>query len=62
VFQVTPKGERHTTLSGHTLSAFAGLHGRAYRAAVVGSGIHAVATTRMLRTVAVMAERGLGPR
>jgi hypothetical protein len=28
---------------------------------VVGSGIHAVATT-MLRTVAVMAERGPGPR
>ena len=61
VFHVTGKGERETTLSGHTYSAFPGLPGRAYRAVVVGTGIHAVATTRMLRAVAAMAERQPDP-
>lgn len=51
VFEVTPEGTG-SRLSASTFAAFPGLRGRAYRAAVIGSGAHAVLTRRMLREVA----------
>jgi hypothetical protein len=39
---------------------FPGPHGALYRLAVIGTGGHAVATTRLLRAVAGAAERGAG--
>lgn len=40
-----------------TYARFAGLHGRIYRALVIGSGGHALATRRMLRSIKRVAER-----
>lgn len=39
-------------LRARTHAAFPGLRGRAYRAAVIGSGAHRLVTRRMLRQVA----------
>ena len=51
VFEVTPT-RTGTLLTALTFAEFPGVHGRAYRAAVIGSGAHVVATRRMLRAVA----------
>jgi hypothetical protein len=40
-----------TRLRARTFAAFPGVHGRAYRALVVGTGGHAVATRHVLRSV-----------
>jgi hypothetical protein len=47
-----------TRLAARTYALFPGPHGRIYRALVIGSGAHAVATRGILRTVAELAERG----
>lgn len=40
-----------TVLRARTYAEFPGVRGRAYRALVIGTGAHVVATTRMLRAV-----------
>jgi len=45
------------TLTARTSAEFPGLAGRAYRAAVIGSGGHGLVVRRMLRQVARLAER-----
>jgi hypothetical protein len=44
-----PNGE--TLLGARTYAAFPGVHGRAYRALVIGSRAHVVATRHILRSV-----------
>lgn len=51
VFELTGSGEG-TTLCARTFAEFPGLLGRFYRAAVIGSGGHALVVRRMLRDVA----------
>ena len=41
-----------SVLRARTYADFPGPHGRAYRALVIGTGLHVVATRRMLRQVA----------
>jgi hypothetical protein len=43
-----------------TRARFPGPHGALYRMAVIGTGPHVLVTTRMLRTVARVAERAAG--
>jgi hypothetical protein len=45
------------TLRARTSAVFPGVSGAAYRALVIGSGIHRVVTRRLLREIAVRAER-----
>lgn len=45
-------------LRAETRAAFPGVHGRLYRAAVIGSGGHRVLTRRMLRAIAARAHEG----
>ena len=45
-------------LSATTRAAFPGLHGRAYKAAVIDSGAHARITRRMLNSIGRQATRG----
>jgi hypothetical protein len=40
-----------TTLRATTYAVFPGLHGRIYRALVIGTGAHAFATSRMLHAI-----------
>lgn len=44
-----------TTLTARTRAAFPGVHGRVYRAVVIGTRGHAVATRRILRAVGRLA-------
>lgn len=46
-----------TRLSAVTHARFPGLHGRAYRAAVIGSGAHRILTRRWLERIRRTAER-----
>jgi hypothetical protein len=48
-------GER-SRVSAETRAAFPGLHGRAYRALVLGTGGHVLVVKRLLRAVRVRAE------
>jgi hypothetical protein len=45
-----------TEVSAESRAEFPGLHGRAYRLAVIGTGAHAVAVRRMLRSIRGRAE------
>jgi hypothetical protein len=56
VFTLEDRGEG-TELSARTLARFPGLHGRAYRALVIGSGAHRLVTRRWLRRIGRLAER-----
>jgi hypothetical protein len=47
------------TVRAQTYAAFPGLHGRAYRALVIGTGAHRVLVQRLLRRVAGTASTGL---
>lgn len=51
VFEVSDLTDEKTLLSAHTYSEFPGLPGRVYRALVIGSGLHAVATRSMVRSI-----------
>jgi hypothetical protein len=51
-----------TTLRATTHAAFPGPHGRAYRLLVIGSGVHVVATTRILHAIGRRAEAVDEPR
>jgi hypothetical protein len=51
-------GPESTRLRAETRAEFPGLRGRAYRAMVIGSGMHVVVTRRLLEAVRRQAERG----
>lgn len=60
VFRLDPDGEA-TRLRAETRAEFPGLHGRAYRAMVIGSRLHVLATRRLLGAVKRRAERRRAP-
>lgn len=52
VLEVEPRTEERTTLlHAHSYAVFPGVAGRAYRALVVGTGLHVVATKGLLRRI-----------
>lgn len=51
VFELTDAAGGGTLVHAHSYAAFPGLHGRAYRALVIGTGLHVVATNYMLRAI-----------
>src|SRR5690625_635700 len=51
VFELTDDPGGGTLLHARSYAAFPGLHGRAYRALVIGTGLHVVATNYMLRAI-----------
>ena len=51
VFELEPDGDGGTRVCARTWAAFPGLHGRAYRALVIGSGGHRVAVRLLLRRI-----------
>lgn len=55
-FDLTDAGDGITRLSAKTYAAFPGTHGLVYRALVIGTGAHAVATRRILRSIRRRAE------
>jgi hypothetical protein len=60
VFRITERIDAPVLLSAETRAEFPGLRGRVYRALVIGSRIHVLATGRMLRTVRRRAEKRPG--
>jgi hypothetical protein len=50
-----------TTLRAVTYARFNGVHGRIYRALIIGSRGHALATRRILRSIKRLAERAPRP-
>jgi hypothetical protein len=50
-FELTDAGEEATQLRAQTYAVFPGFGGQAYRALVIGSRAHVLATNRMLRSV-----------
>ncbi|MDD7812777.1 hypothetical protein PP713_09425 [Mycobacterium sp. CSUR Q5927] len=51
VFELTDAPGGGTLLHAHSYATFPGLHGRAYRALVIGTRLHVVATNLMLRAI-----------
>jgi hypothetical protein len=56
VFELVDDGPQGTRLTALTWADFPGIHGKAYRALVIGTGGHRVAVRRMLRRIAADAE------
>lgn len=56
VFELADAASATTQLRARTYATFPGPHGRIYRALVIGTRLHVVATTRMLRTIRSMSE------
>ncbi len=50
-FELTDAPGGGTLVHARSYAAFPGLHGRAYRALVIGTGLHVVATNYMLRAI-----------
>jgi hypothetical protein len=51
VFELEDRGPGGTRVSARSWAAFPGLHGRCYRALVIGSGAHRVVVRRLLRSI-----------
>jgi hypothetical protein len=51
VFELTDAPGDGTLVRARSYAAFPGLHGRAYRALVIGTRLHVVATNHMLRAI-----------
>lgn len=51
VFELHDGVGGRTVLRARTFAAFPGLHGRMYRALVIGTRLHVLATTHMLRAI-----------
>jgi hypothetical protein len=51
IFELTDAPDDATTVHAKTYAAFPGLPGRVYRALVIGTGVHRLATNRLLRTI-----------
>ncbi len=58
-FALDDLGDSNTRVRAGTWAVFSGPHGRAYRAAVIGTGGHLVVVRRMLGTVARHARRAV---
>ena len=56
-FQLSDAEPGATRVCAETFAEFPGLHGGVYRALVIGTGLHVVATRRMLRSIQRGAER-----
>lgn len=54
-FTLDDTGPSRTRLTAYTHAAFPGLHGKIYRALVIGSGGHRIVVGRMLRKIAAAA-------
>lgn len=52
VFELDDLGPRRTQVRSQTWAAFPGLHGKVYRALVIGTGAHRVVVRAMLRRIA----------
>jgi hypothetical protein len=57
VFRLDDLGGGRTRLRAQTRAVFPGLHGRLYRAAVIGTHMHVLVTSRILKATARRAER-----
>ncbi|MEV6771046.1 hypothetical protein AB0N05_20730 [Nocardia sp. NPDC051030] len=57
VFTLEEAYPGHTRLTAESRGVFPGIHGRIYRALVIGSGGHRLVVREMLRRIAVTAER-----
>lgn len=57
VFELTAAPEHGTMVHAYSYGAFPGLHGRAYRALVISTRLHVVATNHMLRGIRAAALR-----
>jgi hypothetical protein len=57
VFELTPDRAGHTRLRALTWADFPGVHGKAYRALVIGSRAHRVVVRGMLKRIAAKAVR-----
>jgi len=51
VFDLADVADEETQLSAKTYAEFPGRRGRAYRALVIGTGLHVVATRQILRSI-----------
>jgi hypothetical protein len=60
-FRLDDLGGGRTRLRAETRAVFPGLHGRLYRAAVIGTRMHVLVTGRILKATAHRAERRAGP-
>ena len=56
-FRLDDLGDGRTRLRAETRAVFPGLHGRLYRAAVIGTRMHVLVTSRILKATARRAER-----
>lgn len=52
VFELDDKGPQQTLVRSQTWAAFPGLHGKVYRALVIGTGAHRVVVRRVLKRIA----------
>jgi hypothetical protein len=52
IFELDDEGPSRTRIRAQSRAEFPGLHGKIYRALVIGSGGHRVAVRRLLRQVA----------
>lgn len=57
ILRISEDESRRTRLAAETRAIFPGRGGRLYRAAVIGSRVHAVAMARLLRAIKGRAER-----
>lgn len=57
VFELGPPRSDGVRLSAHSYGEFPGFHGRIYRALVIGTRGHAVATDQMVRSIRRRADR-----
>jgi hypothetical protein len=58
VFRVADTADGQTSVTARTYAEFPGLHGRVYRALIMGTGAHVIATTGILRSVRRLALDG----
>jgi hypothetical protein len=57
-FRVTPVDGEHCRVVAHSSAEFPGLHGKVYRAMVIGTGGHAIGVRGILRSIRNEAEHG----
>ena len=55
-FRIAPVDSGHCRVAAHSSAEFPGLHGKIYRAMVIGSGGHAIGVRRILRSIKTEAE------
>lgn len=56
IFELDPEGPQRTRVRSQTWAAFPGLHGKIYRALVIGSGAHRVVVRWTLKRIAAAAD------